>query len=566
MSTQTVNPKIQALLERIRKQRQENPVSQPESIVSNLTSDPVSDLFVTTDKFGQTITYNSQQSAFLKLAQAGKDCVLIGSAGTGKTTCMKGTIQTLIQTGRIPTLKNIDHKHLKEGTPGVIVISYTRRAVNNIRKNLSQDLQDNCLTYHKLMEYAPVYFEVTDPETGLTKTTMRFEPSRNMYNPIPSDVRTIIIEESSMLSVDYYETLIRACPHNPQIIFLGDIYQLPPVFGSAILGYKLTELPVIELTEVYRQAMNSPIISYAHKIKNGDAFPASEKLVTETPEGKVTLHPWKKKLHPENACELASRFLIEALKAGVYDPEEDMILIPFNKGYGTIELNKYLATALARKQKAVVYEIISGFLKVYLRVGEKVMFDREDAIVTAISRNGGYYGKAAQPESIQMDYWGAIHESDIDDVDHHTRNLTETNDFDVDALLEGMASGEEKVNQASHIITLQLLDSGREVTLNTTGELNNLLLGYALTVHKAQGSEWNKVFLLFHQSHATMLSRELLYTAMTRAKQEVYCICEKETFVTGVKSQRIKGTTLAEKAEYFKGKKESEVRTMKGNM
>jgi exodeoxyribonuclease V alpha subunit len=115
---------------------------------------------------------------------------------------------------------------------------------------------------------------------------------------------------------------------------------------------------------------------------------------------------------------------------------------------------------------------------------------------------------------------------------------------------------EERVNVASHTITVRLLNSEEEVSLQTASEINSLLLGYALTVHKSQGSEWRRVFLALHQSHATMCSRELLYTAVTRAKEELYIVCEKETFVNGIKSQRIKGNTLAEKAEFFKGKKE----------
>jgi exodeoxyribonuclease V alpha subunit len=78
--------------------------------------------------------------------------------------------------------------------------------------------------------------------------------------------------------------------------------------------------------------------------------------------------------------------------------------------------------------------------------------------------------------------------------------------------------------------------------------------GYAITVHKAQGSEWKKVFLILHQSHNIMLQRELLYTAVTRAKENLYVICEPEHFTIGVERQRIKGNTLFEKAEYFKGK------------
>jgi ATP-dependent exoDNAse (exonuclease V) alpha subunit len=99
-------------------------------------------------------------------------------------------------------------------------------------------------------------------------------------------------------------------------------------------------------------------------------------------------------------------------------------------------------------------------------------------------------------------------------------------------LLESAAntSDEDRVKTASHIVRLRMIDTDEEVELESASELNALILGYALTVHKAQGSEWRKVFLVFHQSHATMILRELLYTGVTRAREELYVICEPETF------------------------------------
>ena len=92
------------------------------------------------------------------------------------------------------------------------------------------------------------------------------------------------------------------------------------------------------------------------------------------------------------------------------------------------------------------------------------------------------------------------------------------------------------------------------MTVTKASEVNALLLAYALTVHKAQGSEWRKVFFCLHQSHATMMQRELLYTGVTRAREELYVICEPETFTKGILAQKIKGDTLKEKAQFFKGK------------
>jgi exodeoxyribonuclease V alpha subunit len=497
------------------------------------------------DKHGKPIHYNTKQQEFVNLASSGTSSVLIGAAGTGKTTCMKGTVQALIQNGVVGILQAAGHKHLSDGTPGIVICAYTRRAVNNIRKNLSADVQGNCITIHKLLEYAPTYYDVIDELTGDTKTKMCFEPSRNQVNTLPSSIRTIIFEESSMIGTDLYKEVINACPHNPQLIFLGDIQQLPPVFGPAILGFKLLSLPVVELTEVYRQALESPIISLAHRILSGNPIPKTE-YPDWKKENQLTIHPWKKKISAQDALNTAGQFFIAAEKSGGYDPEEDMILIPFNKSFGTEELNKIIANHLSKKRGADTYEVIAGFVKHYFSVGDKVLYEKEDAEIIRIEHNPAYSGAKCMPHSPTLDYWGY---DPITRIDEHS------GDVDIDFLLSQVAHAEgDRVHQASHTLTLRMLDSDVEVKVDKASDLNSMLLGYCLTVHKAQGSEWEKVFLILHQSHATMCQRELLYTAVTRAKRELYVICEPETFTNGINSQRIKGNTLQEKAVYFKGK------------
>lgn len=503
---------------------------------------------------GSSITYNLQQQELVNLVSSGKSCVLIGAAGTGKTTCTQGAVSALLATGSVPVLQSDNHTHLSSGTPGIIITAYTRRAVSNIRKVLPDDLKRNCITAHKLLEYAPEYYEIDDPQTGETRKSMRFIPGRNKNNPLPSTIHTIIVEESSMMSKDLYQQIIDALTpgHSIQWIFVGDIQQLPPIFGPAILGYKMLELSVVELTQVYRQALESPIIRLAHKILSGKPIPFSEYPKWNTP-GQLTIHPWKKKLHPDTATLTLSSFFIKAIDSSLYNPDEDMILIPFNKSCGTIELNKSIANHLARKRDALTYEVMAGFNKHYFSSGDKVLYDKEDAEIVEISPNPSYTGRRVQPESKSLDYWG--HNPNLSkEVDSAT--LSELGD--VDFLLAQIESSEDRVAQASHKIVVRLLDSGVSISLTKSADINTLLHSYALTVHKAQGSEWRKVFLCFHQSHATMLQRELLYTAVTRAKQELYVICEPETFTKGILSQKIKGNTLAEKAEYFKGKVEKE--------
>jgi exodeoxyribonuclease V alpha subunit len=351
-----------------------------------------------------------------------------------------------------------------------------------------------------------------------------------------------------MLGVDLYKEVINAAPADVQLIFLGDIQQLPPVFGPAILGFKLLELPVVELTEVYRQALESPIISLAHRILSAQPIPIEQYVSWKTP-GKLTLHPWKKKISAENALNATGQFFIAAEGKGEYDPEEDIILIPFNKSFGTDELNKKIANHLAHKRGAVVHQIVAGFNKLHFSVGEKVLYDKEDAVITAIEKNQTFLGASYASPSTTLDYWG--HDSVL-----HGAVEEKEDDEAIDFLLAAASTSgsEERVRKCSHRITLQMRDSEQEIILESSSEVNALMYGYCLTVHKSQGSEWRKVFLVIHQSHATMIQRELLYTAVTRAREELYIICEPETFTTGILGQRVKGNTLAEKAEFFKGK------------
>jgi ATP-dependent exoDNAse (exonuclease V) alpha subunit/predicted SprT family Zn-dependent metalloprotease len=558
------NPLVAAALNKVSpesavgiKGMEEATTEQIEEVVTEIVEESTQDTGVDAShgvgRDGSLITYNEKQAEAISRGGNGESIVLIGAAGTGKTTCQQGIARALSLSGKAGVLESDGHKYLPAtGAPGIVVCAFTRRATNNIRRFMPDNMKANCITIHKLLEYEPVYYTVTDPTSGEERNTMRFEPARNRMHPLPASIRTVIFEESSMVEVPLHGQVQDALPHSPQYIYLGDIQQLPPVFGSSILGYKMLELPTIELTEVYRQALESPIIKLAHRILSGNPIPASEYPEWKV-SGKLTLHPWKKKLSPDTALLTAAKFLTNGIEHGLYSPDDDMILIPFNKSFGTDELNKHIAQHIARRDQKIVYEIIAGFNKVYLSVGDKVLYDKEDAIVLEINRNAEYAGKKPQKESVHLDYWGHNQENSTGE----TPTESEMTEAEVDFLLEQAASlNEDRVKIASHIVRVRLLDSEREMDIDSAGAINQMILSYALTVHKSQGSEWRKVFLLFHQSHATMLQRELLYTAVTRAKEELYVICEPETFTNGIKSQRIKGNTLAEKAEFFKGKLE----------
>lgn len=534
------------------------------------------------DADASNFTWNDQQQAFITIGLTGKSLNLIGPAGTGKTTTQKEFVRRMIKERKVPAL-HTGTKYLTAGSPGIAIIAYTRRAVANIKRAMPAAIKDNCITIHKLLEYEPVFYEEAD-ETGTLKNKMRFIPTRTRYNPLPVTLRTIIIEEASMVSVELFSLIIDALPKVDQVqfVFLGDIQQLPPIYGSAILGYKLLELQTVELTHVYRQALESPIIRLAHHFLKGETVPTVfrdetdaelefRRRVTKTPaaprirrsdvpaewkeDPKLLIRYWQKPLSPDDALHTAALMMTTALDGGEYDPANDMILLPYNVEFGTIELNKHIAQHLNKKRGTPVWEVIAGFNKHYLSVGDKVMYDKEDAVITKITRNGNYIGKAAMKSSLTLDRWGCEHGKDVKQQQDAPSSL------DIDRLLDlAASSNEDRTLDASHTVELKMAADESIVVLDKSKEINDLLLGYVLTVHKAQGCEWGKVFLILHALHSKMVSRELLYTAVTRAREQLIILCEPErngkggSLINGVYSQRIKGNTLAEKAEFFKGK------------
>ena len=530
------------------------PVINTHVISINTQPDTQPDQLTNVDKYGNTITYNTEQTAFVNLIRSRKSCILIGAAGTGKTTTIRGAVELLIrELGIAPLSNQTTHKHLIAGTPGICCVAYTRRAVNNIKKAMPTELSPNCITIHKLLEYGPVYYEAID-DKGNVKTTMRFEPARNSYNPLPYEIDCLIIDEASMVSIELYSLVMDALSHSMQIIFVGDIEQLPPVFGSAILGYKMLELPTIQLTQVYRQALESPIIRLAHRILSGNPIPVEEYPQWRFPD-ELTIREWKRSVDADTALLTIAQLIYSYIDAGIYNCEDDAILIPYNKACGTDELNKRIGNYLARKNEAITYEVIAGFIRSYYSVGDKVLYDKEDAIITSIATNPNYFGAKPKTESSTLDYWG--NDSSLT-TNKYSNQLAPLDDTDVDKYLDALSNNDSSLTrEASHIITLRMLDSDTTISINTSGQINSMLFGWALTVHKAQGSEWGKVFLFIHKSHATMIQRELLYTACTRARKELFILCEHDTFTKGILNQRIVGNTLAEKAEYFKGKKEN---------
>lgn len=569
----TQRPSISPMLASIiakRKAAEEALAPEPDEVIgSNLTEPiaPAEDVPAGTgESFSLNITLNEKQLVAKQLAFQGKSFCLIGPAGTGKTTAQRAVARALLDAGNLdtsnfkvydPVTGNSSYK----SAPSIAFCAYTRRAASNLRKAIHKDpvlqaqLANNILTIHALLEYQPeTYFDAVEG-----KEKFRFAPMRTAKNPL--NITHLVIEEASMLGLDLWEKLYDALPPGVQIIFIGDINQLPPVFGPSILNYALLQLPIVELTQVYRN--QGIVLENAHNILAG-------RMVVESKDYQI-IRGSSDKQHGQikTAMNLANMFKILSETPGddglmQYDPENDIILSPFNNkggrdkedtdGYhlGTFSINKWIAQFIGEKRDAVVHEIIAGFNRQYLAVGDKVMVNKRDGVIVDIIKNPSYFGKEPQLPGKDLSRFGIRilgKDSDFDfDMEEDATDLNYDN-FSLERLAEEQA---ERKQQASHIVKVDFGDGVVE-DITAAGDFAPAVfsLGYALTVHKSQGSEWRKVFIIFHKDHSTMLFRELFYTAATRARTKVAIIAKDFIVKKAIETQRIKGNTIKDKLAFF---------------
>jgi ATP-dependent exoDNAse (exonuclease V) alpha subunit len=548
--------------------------SNPEEVKAPPTINPLS-AWHWNEEQAEAIRYGTK-----RMGQGREDFCLIGAAGTGKTTTLKGILREGMKQNLYPPLER-STKWLSAGAPGIVLVSYTRRAVRNIAKQMPADLRPHCLTIHKLLEFGPEFYEADILDAGGQivdrKVKMRFAPFKHSGDPLPSNLTTIVIDEASMVDLELFAKLLNALPNRArvQFIVLGDLNQLPPVYGQAILGKMLLENPIIELTQVYRQALESPIIALALAVKNNNFklfnsqcadgtfkitgkgpvdvknIPANGgKIVIEREgRGKVTLHPWKQKWEQDEALTAIKGQINAWIASGEYQPDEDIILCPWNESFGTLELNRSIANKLGVIRNADVYEIIAGFQKHYLAVGDKLLVDKHDCIILGIERNPKYLGKRPSPHSPNLDRWGSYRKTAVIEDD-----FSDLSDVDIDDILSALGEIEDRTAEASHVIKVRMLDTDEELFFSKSATFNSSTFGYAITVHKAQGSECRKVFFLTHYCHSAMLMRELVYTAITRASEELYIVMSPQMLAVAAARPRIKGDTLAAKLAWYQEK------------
>jgi exodeoxyribonuclease V alpha subunit len=327
--------------------------------------------------------------------------------------------------------------------------------------------------------------------TGLEAKTihrlLEFNPKEGGFlrgNDLPLDCDLLVLDEASMVDVPLMAAVLKALPEQAALLVVGDVDQLPSVGPGQVLADLIGcgVVPVARLTEIFRQAAASQIIVNAHRVNRG----AMPELAAPTGAA-LSDFIFVEAADPEDAAAKVVKVVSERIPARFgFNPIRDVqVLCPMNRGgVGARSLNLDLQTALnpQRQDQPVVERF--GFT---YRVGDKVM-------------------------QIQNDYEKDAFNGDI-------------------GFVAAIDTDEAEV----------LIDfDGRQIVYEF-GELDEVVLAYATTIHKSQGSEYPAVVIPVLTQHYPMLQRNLLYTGITRGARLVVLIGQKSAVgiaVRGVRERR----------------------------
>lgn len=510
---------------------------------------------------------------------------LIGAAGTGKTTSTKALVHRLIYD------KKSEFKPKRvAGTLNIAFVAFTGMAVQVIKEALPKWLHSSVMTIHMLLEFQPT--ESRRVVDGVEKITMPFLPARDENNPLDYDM--IIIDESSMLGMDLWNQLRVACKEGTRIIMIGDLNQLPPVIGEPIFAYALSRWPVAELTHIHRQKGPgaNKIVEVAHAVLSGRMF-TFDKL-SGNPDWRVSGAILKSKAREASKEILATLRSLMNMKlasgAPIYDAFRDRVMTAGN-GFDDLRessmvqqtaINEALALMIqppSRDHPRYMIDAGKGQTKMFA-IGNRVMALRNEApskkdrvtngmtgIIKSIVANGDYAGDPHKFGS-EFEYEDYIRRSFKQDMGDGDESLSseelaaqqQAEPIDLDFVSDNLAfrlsqadaDDSDALDQAnretwsSHTITIEFAN-GAVRDFWSKNQIEYLSLAYASTVTKCQGSQFPTAVIIVHDAVVNQLSREWLYTAITRAQSNVIILYTEFAMRVCLSRQRIAGNTLAEK-------------------
>ncbi|EDP23424.1 SF1B family DNA helicase RecD2 [Parvimonas micra] len=347
-------------------------------------------------------------------------------------------------------------------------------------------------TIHRMLGYIPSSYD----DIG------HFE--YNEDNPLDTDV--IIIDEMSMVDVVLFEKLLRGMKDNTRLVIVGDVDQLPSVGAGNVLRDLINskKIKYTKLVDIFRQSESSNIIVNAHKINNGQEPILNEKnsdfffLKTETPA--ITRNV---------VVDLISKRLPNAYG---YDFSKDIqILTQSRKGIcGVFELNRLLQDILNPKTETTDELLVGNKL---FRVNDKVMQTKNNYNLSFFDSDG-------------EENFG-VYNGDMGHIIF--------------------------IDKSSKKLTVEMDD--KRVIDYTLEDLDNLELAYAITIHKSQGSEFKSVIIPMFDGYRLLQTRNLLYTAITRAKENIILVGDKNVMNNMIRNNTINSrySNLENRIKHFYG-------------
>jgi exodeoxyribonuclease V alpha subunit len=387
------------------------------------------------------VTLAESQKEAVAVALKAKTLVITGGPGVGKTTIVNSILKIFMAKG------------IK-----VALAAPTGRAA----KRLSESTGLEAKTIHRLLEF--------DPINGGFKRSADF--------PLECDL--LVIDETSMVEVPLMAQLLRAVPDPAAVIIVGDADQLPSVGPGQVLADIIASevMPVTRLTEIFRQAAKSRIITNAHRVNKGHMPELALSKDKETDFYFIDAD------QPEDAISK----IVELVKTRItrrfgLDPIRDIqVLCPMQRGsIGARALNVELQKAL--NSGSAGQPAVERFGYTY-RIGDKVM-------------------------QTENDYEKEVFNGDIGFV--------------------------TTIDSDANEVTISF--DGRTVTYGL-GELDEVMLCYATTIHKSQGSEYPAVVIPIMTQHYMMLERNLLYTGITRGQKLVVLVGQKKAVGIAVRGNK----------------------------
>jgi exodeoxyribonuclease V alpha subunit len=299
---------------------------------------------------------------------------------------------------------------------------------------------------------------------------------RGPQSPVACDA--LVVDETSMVDVPLMHALVRAVPDRASLVLVGDIDQLPSVGPGNVLGDIIASgvIPVVRLDEVFRQAARSRIIVNAHRINHGE-MPELD----GSPDGASDFY-FVEAETPEDCAARIIHIVSERIpqRFGLHPVRDIQVLCPMNRGAcGARSLNLELQRVLNPSRGVTVERFGSTFA-----AGDKVM-------------------------QVENDYDKDVYNGDIGFV--------------------------HAIDEATGDLTLDF--DGRRVVY-ATGDLDQIVLAYATTVHKAQGCEYPAVVIPVSTQHYPLLQRNLIYTGVTRGKKLVVLVGQRKALAIAVKGTR----------------------------